>query len=369
MSIIEKKIDLTVKDLKISLSSPLGFYVNDKVRLAFTIKEYDFEITSGTSRRRVLRTVQPVEGTLSIETPEGVDHLENVSIEGDIIYFDLDSKFTGGVGTYQAQLFLKSSEGYRKALPPFSFSVSNTINEGLDQGNIIQGGGGSSVDISGLATKEELNLKADKDHTHQAGEVVFADGETIQEKFNNGGLGGGGSSIDISGLATKEELKTLEDILNDHLENHPSGGGSNSWQEIWVEDIVLDTPVRSISKDVDKSLKQFSEVMILASFSANNDPSVTTNTTFNSISFGGMQFLYYNVAVVSSTMSKNVFATLHINPYMSYSEKIENMNALQYNNNNLSRMLSSGGTITNNKITINSTNDYIGNISLKIYGR
>ena len=37
--------------------------------------------------------------------------------------------------------------------------------------------------------------------------------------------GGGSGSVDLSDYATKEELTTLENTLNEHLENHPSGSG------------------------------------------------------------------------------------------------------------------------------------------------
>lgn len=221
--------------------------------------------------------------------------------------------------------------------------VMNNIEDGIIKaherldniGDISSGGGNVNVDLSDYATKEELT--------------------TLENNLSN--------------CATKDELTTLEKTLNEHLENHPSGVGSNNWQEIWVEDITLNTPVRSISKDIDKSLKQFSEVIIYANFSANTNTSVTTTTTFKSLNFGGMSFLYFSVAQVTSTQSKNVFITLDINPYKSYSEKVENINSLEFNSVNLVRMLSGGGSVNNNKITIDSNNDYTGTISLKIYGR
>lgn len=132
MNALEKKIILTVNGLQTKLNNPLNFYVNDKVRLAFTIKEFDYEVVSNYSRSRTLKTITPLEGILSIETPFGIDDIEHVDIINDVIYFELDNKYTGCAGTYNAQLFLTSDNGYQKALPPFSFTVNNTINEGLD---------------------------------------------------------------------------------------------------------------------------------------------------------------------------------------------------------------------------------------------
>lgn len=50
--------------------------------------------------------------------------------------------------------------------------------------------GGGEVDLSGYATKAELNNKANKNHTHSAEEVTFLDGQTFQEKLNSGTLTG-----------------------------------------------------------------------------------------------------------------------------------------------------------------------------------
>lgn len=132
LNALEKKVVLTVRGLKTKLDSPLNFYVNDKVRLAITIKEFDYELVSGYSRSKKLKTVTPLEGTLSIDTPFGIDSIEHVDIIDEVIYFELDNKYTGCAGTYNAQLFLKSVDEYQKAIPPFSFTVNNTINEELD---------------------------------------------------------------------------------------------------------------------------------------------------------------------------------------------------------------------------------------------
>lgn len=49
---------------------------------------------------------------------------------------------------------------------------------------------GSEIDLSGYATKTDLNSKANKNHTHNADEVTFLDGQTFQEKLNSGTLTG-----------------------------------------------------------------------------------------------------------------------------------------------------------------------------------
>ena len=132
MGVLETKVTITVNGLKAKLSNSLDFYVNDKVRLAIALKEFKYELVSGYSKSKSIETITPLDGVLSIETPFGVDTLKKVDVRGNYIYFELDDVFTGCTGTYNAQLFLTSVGGYQKALPPFSFTVHNTINEDLD---------------------------------------------------------------------------------------------------------------------------------------------------------------------------------------------------------------------------------------------
>lgn len=132
MGVLETKVTITVDGLNAKLSNSLDFYVNDKVRLAIALKEFKYELVSGYSKSKSIKNITPLDGVLSIETPLGIDTLKKVDIIGDYIYFELDEVFTGCVGTYIAQLFLTSVGGYQKALPPFSFTVNNTINEDLD---------------------------------------------------------------------------------------------------------------------------------------------------------------------------------------------------------------------------------------------
>lgn len=134
MGVLEKNITITVNSNsnKVKLSTPLIFYVNDKVLISFSIKELDYILHNGYSKSTTVKTVLPKGGFLSVETPLGIDELEAVSISEDKIYFELDSKYTSCVGKYGLQLFLSTSSGYQKAIPPFSFTVENTINEDLD---------------------------------------------------------------------------------------------------------------------------------------------------------------------------------------------------------------------------------------------
>lgn len=248
MSVIEKKVDITLKDSKASLSSSLNFYVNDKIRLAFNIQEYDFDLVNGYSRTRKLRSVKPLAGTLGIETPSGIDTLEYVSVEGNTIYFELDNNYTKDAGTYKAQLFLTSTEGYRKALPPFSFTILNTINEELDGNPSIDIGSGGTSSNNQYATKEELETKADKNHSH--------DYNDLTNKPN---------IPSVEGLATEERVNELQSTLNEHLENHPTGGGGEKEFRL-IREFTLEEDTLSIDITTDENGEPFelSEVYIFS---------------------------------------------------------------------------------------------------------
>lgn len=132
MGRIEKQISLIVDGLNIKVSNPLSFYVNDKIMLAISINEVHYTFNNRSSRTKSLVRIVPEQGELSIETPLGLDFIEPFKVEDGVIYFDLGSKYTSCVGTSVLQLFIKTSEGYRKAIPPFNMTVTNTTNEELD---------------------------------------------------------------------------------------------------------------------------------------------------------------------------------------------------------------------------------------------
>ena len=80
---------------------------------------------------------------------------------------------------------------------------------------------GGKIDTSNFATKEELETKADKEHTHSYTDLTdkplipsiegLATEDYVKNEIANAQLGGG--EVDLSGYATKEELSTKVDKL------------------------------------------------------------------------------------------------------------------------------------------------------------
>lgn len=97
--------------------------------------------------------------------------------EAKITEWDNKSEFNGDYNDLTNKPIIPSIEG----LATETF-VTNKIAEASL--------GGGEVDLSGYATKAELNNKANKNHTHSAEEVTFLDGQTFQEKLNSGTLTG-----------------------------------------------------------------------------------------------------------------------------------------------------------------------------------
>ena len=107
--------------------------------------------------------------------------------EAKITEWDNKSEFNGDYNDLTNKPIIPSIEG----LATETF-VTNKIAEASL--------GGGEVDLSGYATKAELNNKANKNHTHSAEEVTFLDGHTFQEKLNSGTLTGPKGEIWETGL-------------------------------------------------------------------------------------------------------------------------------------------------------------------------
>ena len=89
----------------------------------------------------------------------------------------------------------------------------------------VNGGGDTNVDLSEYATKEELKGYAEKIHEHEQYLTEhqslegYATETYVTNAIANAQLGGGGNSnVDLSGYATKEELNTKADKEHTHEE-------------------------------------------------------------------------------------------------------------------------------------------------------
>lgn len=74
----------------------------------------------------------------------------------------------------------------------------------------------SGIDTSYFATKTDLENKANKIHTHTAQGITFTDGQSVQEKFENGSLKGEKGDKGQDGLTTSI-------AVNGNTYNHQSG--------------------------------------------------------------------------------------------------------------------------------------------------
>ena len=283
---LSKKVVLTVSGYKISLSYSLQFYQNDHLKLIFEINKYGIDVGNSFTHK-TLMPLQPLTATLFIETPLGVDSIESANIEDNAVTFYLTSNQTQHIGTSTMQIKLTDDDGCQITLPSFTFEVQENIYNNAvhvsgilladEDGNVLSDENGNTinsstttettkqikdftlktgvsgqediliqdngvtkriksselidtVDLTGYATKDDLNTKADKsaiptvdvDKSYvdtqlatkaNKSEIPSLDGYAtepyVTNKIAEASLSGG--EVDLSGLATKDELATKAD--------------------------------------------------------------------------------------------------------------------------------------------------------------
>ena len=130
---LSKEITLIIKDYSIKLSNPLKFYVNDSLKLVFTIKK--MEIINANNINTISADYFPLDdltAQLLIENSQGTDSIEATTIEGNKISFIFTNKYTRYPGTGKMQIRLTDKDGCELKLPVFRYKVRRTINENLD---------------------------------------------------------------------------------------------------------------------------------------------------------------------------------------------------------------------------------------------
>lgn len=92
--------------------------------------------------------------------------------------------------------------------------------EDVEENGTGGNGSGENIDLSEYATKDDLNNKADTNHTHSEYLTKVPEGyatETfVTNKIAEAELSGDGEAVDLSGFATKEDLKNKQDIQNQY---------------------------------------------------------------------------------------------------------------------------------------------------------
>lgn len=122
---LTKTIGLVIRDYKISMTSPLKFFEDDDLILCFQIGEFGASVINDDQETNL---IFPKEAFLFVETSNGIDTVEPVTINGNEIHFRLTSKYTNvdNVGIGRMQIVLLDGNS-RKALPPFQFEIQPII--------------------------------------------------------------------------------------------------------------------------------------------------------------------------------------------------------------------------------------------------
>ncbi|WP_405308182.1 hypothetical protein, partial [Methanobrevibacter sp.] len=154
---LSKVITLTVTGHTIKLSTPIKIFQNDQIHLVFRINEYGISVKGGNSEQKKIMPINPLQATLYIETPLGVDSIESASIEDNTVIFHLENKYTQYIGVSKMQIKLTDKDCCQITLPHFEFEVRENIydNEPLfkdillkdEEGNFVVDENGNIVKV------------------------------------------------------------------------------------------------------------------------------------------------------------------------------------------------------------------------------
>ena len=154
---LSKVITLTVTGHTIKLSTPIKIFQNDQIYLVFRINEYGISVKGGNSEQKKIMPINPLQATLYLETPLGVDSIESASIEDNTVIFHLENKYTQYIGVSKMQIKLTDKDCCQITLPHFDFEVRENIydNEPLfkdiiltdEDGNIVTDENGNIVKV------------------------------------------------------------------------------------------------------------------------------------------------------------------------------------------------------------------------------
>ena len=124
---LSKVITLTVTGHTIKLSSPIRIFQNDQIYLVFRINEYGISVKGGNSEQKKIMPINPLQATLYIETPLGIDSIESANIEDNTVIFHLENKYTRYIGVSKMQIKLTDEDCCQITLPHFEFEVRENI--------------------------------------------------------------------------------------------------------------------------------------------------------------------------------------------------------------------------------------------------
>lgn len=133
-----KKVKLTVSNgYNSNIDNPLRFFKNDSLYLKFEIFQVGIEHKNGISRLRETPMNGAISAVLLIENPFGIDSIESMDIEDNLITFLLGEEHTQYPGVSKMQIVLLDENRYKVTLPEFEFEIKKSINEEWDGEEVI----------------------------------------------------------------------------------------------------------------------------------------------------------------------------------------------------------------------------------------
>ena len=212
---LTKRIGITVRDYKISMTSPLKFYEDDDLELCFQISEFGATVLDEDENDMSNATVIfPEKAILFVETPDNIDTVESTTIENDEVHFRLTNKYTNidNVGKGRMQIVLFDGDS-RKAIPPFQFEIQPIIYK--EKPDVVYDG---LMDENGIALcTEDMMLLESSDEVY--GIKISALEETIvSEGYVPIVQNGVTMKYNLSNFANELRNNSMSD-MTDYIEN------------------------------------------------------------------------------------------------------------------------------------------------------
>lgn len=272
---LTKTIGLTVKDYKIILTSPLKFYKGDDLTLYFEVGEFGASVVEDND---IYSPLFPEDAFLFVETPNNIDTIEAVSIEGNKLCFRLTDKYTSNLGTSRMQIVLL--DGYsRKALPPFEFEIQPIIYE--EQPDILYNGLWTEDGISLMSEDSMLLDSTDEVYGIKISELPWTEdvegfipivqhGETkrvdVQQVI--------GQATDFAREYVSAEIMTTRQDLTNYVDAHTQESIDILVPTMIQEEIITTVPTM-IQDSIDGDISTMVDEKLSGAFSYENPISST----------------------------------------------------------------------------------------------
>ena len=117
------KTEVTVKGYKSIVKPKITLYQGDSLFLEFSLYNTIIDTINDVEAEESIPFDQLTKVELKLETPTGVDIIENCELNGNICRFLLKEQHTNEIGVHQFQLCCYDAHECKFHIPPISYEI------------------------------------------------------------------------------------------------------------------------------------------------------------------------------------------------------------------------------------------------------